>query len=244
MTKETVLVTGSSRGIGLAIAEKYATAGHNVVLNCAHTVSAMDSAVATLQSLNPNVIGIQADVSDYAQIAAMQNRVTEIFGDVTVLINNAGISFFGLLTDMRPDDWRRVMDVNLGAVLNSCHIFAPHMIKAKKGSIINISSIFGHTGASCEAVYAASKGGLDAFTKSLAKELAPSGVRVNAIACGLINTQMNDRLTAAERRAMMDAIPMGRYGEAAEIAEIAYFLSSQAAGYVTGQIIAVDGGMV
>ena len=242
---ETVLVTGSSRGIGLAIAEKYADMGCNVVFNCARSGDAMAKAVARCQTVcrNPNVMGVCADVSDYGQVNMMRQHIRDRFGDVTILVNNAGLSHIGLFTDMLPEDWRRVLDVNLNAVVNCCHVFVPPMVQAKSGAVVNISSMWGVSGASCEAIYAAAKGGVNAFTKSLAKELAPSGVRVNAIACGIIDTQMNAGLTEAERAQLADAVPMGRFGQTQEIAQIAYFLTSEAAGYLTGQIVTVDGGL-
>ncbi|MCL2352928.1 MAG: 3-oxoacyl-ACP reductase FabG [Firmicutes bacterium] len=239
----TVLITGSSRGIGLAIAERFAREGHRIVLNCASGADELERARQRLAELNPGVMAVRADVSDFEQVSAMFAGVRRAFGDVGVLVNNAGIADFGLFQDMEPPAWDRILKTNLYSVLNCCRAALPAMIRRKSGCIVNISSVWGGAGASCEAVYAASKGGADAFTRSLAKELGPSGVRVNAIACGAVETGMNGRLTPAEKLEFTAGIPLGRFGTAAEIAEIAYFLASDAAAYVTGQVIRADGGL-
>lgn len=243
MNSETVLITGSSRGIGRSIACKFAENGYNVVLNCSGGKDELDASVSALRVHNKNIVGIMADVSDYEQVERMFQAIPPHFGPVSVLVNNAAVSHVGLFTDMTPAQWRRVVEVNLLSALNCCHLAVPGMVRRRRGAIINISSVWGCAGASCEAVYAASKGGLNSFTKSLAKELALSGVRVNAIACGVVDTRMNDFLSEAEKEELAAGIPLGRFARAEEIADAAYFLSSWKSAYITGQILAVNGGM-
>ena len=237
----TVLVTGSSRGIGLAIAKEFAAAGDKVVINGKNDRAQLENAVNELS--NPQVQGIMADMSDYAQAKAAFEEIKKHFGPVEVLINNAGIAHFGLFTATTPEIWDEIMAVNFKSVLNTTHLAVPDMVQAKRGTIINISSIWGNTGASCEAVYAASKGAVNAFTKSMASELGPSGIRVNAVACGAIETRMNDRLTGEERAEFTERIPLSRFGNPEDVGKLVKYLASEEAGYLTGQIINLDGGM-
>ncbi|MCL2461045.1 MAG: 3-oxoacyl-ACP reductase FabG [Defluviitaleaceae bacterium] len=243
MTK-TVLITGSSRGIGFAIAKKFAREGHRVVLNCAASAGELERARETLSQITPYVMAVQADVSDYAQAAGMFAKIGGAFGAADILVNNAGAAHFGLFQDMEPDQWDRLIKTNLYSVMNCCKAALPAMIRRKGGCVVNISSIWGAAGASCEAVYAAAKGGVDTFTRSLAKELGPCGVRVNAIACGAVETGMNKRLSAEEKSDFERNLPLERFGTPEEIAELAYFLASDAASYVTGQVIRADGGYI
>ena len=164
---------------------------------------------------------------------------TELQTDIVV--NNAGISHIGLLGDMTIEEWNHIISVNLTSVFSTSKLAIPHMLHQKSGKIINISSIWGNVGASCEVAYSACKGGINAFTRALAKELAPSNIQVNALACGAINTQMNDFLDEAERAALLEEIPAGRMGEASEAAEMIRLLA-EAPAYLTGQVIAFDGG--
>ena len=179
------------------------------------------------------------DVSDYDEC----KKAFEKIGDIDILINNAGVSYLGLFTDMAPDEWKRVIDVNLISVMNCTHLALPSMIRKKSGVIINISSMWGERGASCEAVYSAAKGGINAFTKAIAKEAGPSGIRVNAVACGVIETKMNEWISREERQVLMDEISLERFGLPEEIAETVLFLASDSASYINGQIITADGGM-
>jgi len=242
-SSKTALVTGSSRGIGLAVAEAFSQQGYSVALNCVNETKKMQEAIDRLKKENPNIIGIQADVSDYDKAADMFEQVESAFGrPVDILVNNAGISHIGLFQDMKRPQWDRILKVNFNSVLNCTHIALPHMISSKNGVIINISSIWGRYGASCESVYSASKGAVDAFTRSLGKELAPSGIRVNAIACGVIETEMNNMLTPEEKAELLDGIPSMRFGQPEEVAELALFLASDKAKYLTAQVITLDGG--
>lgn len=242
MNPKTALITGSSRGIGLAIAQEFATHSYNIILNNRKSTQELNDAHKLISSTNTSIDSITADVSDYDQALAMFDRITNRFGNVDILINNAGVDYIGLFQDMRPEQWRSVIDINLNSVMNCTHLAIPSMIENKHGVIVNISSVWGQAGASCEAVYAASKAGVDAFTRSIAKELGPSGIRVNAVACGAIDTDMNNWLSENEKTAINEQIPLMRFGSAMEIAQLVYYLCSDQAGYITGQIINADGG--
>lgn len=239
-----VLVTGSSRGIGLSIAKKFAYLNNNVIMNCVNNTDKLNYEVNLLRKDNCNVIGIKADVSSYSDCKAMFDEIILRFGkNIDVLINNAGISHIGLFQDSTYEEFSGIIQNNLISVMNTTHLAVEEMIKNHSGSIINISSIWGETGASCEGAYSASKAGVNAFTKSMAKELGPSGIRVNAISCGVIDTDMNSGLTEAEREDLIAQIPMCRFGLGDEIADLCVFLASNNSSYITGQIIGVNGGM-
>ncbi len=242
--RKTALITGSSRGIGRAAAFAFAREGYNVVLNCVKNEAEMEKAVSEIKKLGVCAVGFKCDVSDSKAVENMVRAVNERFGGVDVLVNNAGISFVGLFQDMTPQQRQKVIEVNLLGVFNVTSCVLPYMISNKRGAVINISSIWGNAGASCEAVYSASKGGVNSFTKALGKELGPCGIRVNAVSCGCINTEMNDNLTKEEKAALAEEIPLMRFGEAEEIAELAVFLASDKASYINGQIITADGGFL
>ena len=234
----TVLVTGSSRGIGLAVAREFSALGDKVVVNGRVDGKRLVAAVKEI----PGSVGFLADMSDYGRACEVFKEVKEKLGPVEVLVNNAGMEHFGLFSDTVPEDWAEIMGHNFNTVLNATHLAIPDMIKAKRGVIINISSIWGNTGASCEGVYAASKGAVNTFTKSMAKELGPSGIRVNAIACGAVETRMNDRLSQEECDDFIENIPLSRLGTPEEVGKLVCFLASEDASYLTGQIIGLDGG--
>lgn len=170
-------------------------------------------------------------------------KKTQRFGSLDVLVNNAGISYIGLFQDMTPDEWNHILNTNLTSVFNCCRLAVPMMVSRKSGRILNISSVWGVCGASCEVAYSATKGGINAMTRALAKELAPSSIQVNAIACGAIDTEMNQFLDEEERNALLEEIPAGRMGRAEEVGKLAYQLGSEDS-YLTGQIIQLDGGWI
>ena len=240
---KTVLITGSSRGIGKAIAFAFAKEGCNLVLNASVSSEELVKTQEELKSMGYYSYSYLADVSDYAQCAEMFGTISTIYGNVDILINNAGISHLGLFTDMTPESWSRIIDVNLKSVLNCTHLAVPKMVNQKSGVIINISSIWGSRGASCEAVYSATKGAVNSFTKAMAKELGPSGIRVNAISCGVIDTKMNQCFTEEERDVLTDEIALNRFGRPDEIASLAVFLAGKMSSFISGQIITADGCM-
>ncbi|MDR1664782.1 MAG: SDR family oxidoreductase [Clostridiales bacterium] len=237
-----VFITGSSRGIGFGIAKAFAQNGDQVAINGISDLPRLQEAAEELKTYDPCAEFFLADMSDYKAAEECFTKI-KARGPVDVLINCAGAAYFGLFTEMTQADMDFVLRNNLISVFNACRLAAPDMVRAKRGAIINISSVWGITGASCEAVYAAAKAGVDVFTKSLAKELGPSGVRVNAIACGAFETRMNDRLTPEEKNNFTEGIPLGRFGQADEVGGLAVYLASGSASYLTGQIIALDGGL-
>jgi 3-oxoacyl-[acyl-carrier protein] reductase len=182
-------------------------------------------------------------MGDYDAALELFRQIKKLYGSIDVLVNNAGIAFVGLFTDMTPEDWNRVITTNLTSVYNCCSLAVPDMVKNKCGKIINISSVWGNVGASCEVAYSASKGGMNAFTKALAKELAPSNIQVNAIAFGAIDTEMNRFLADEELMGLIEEIPASRLGKAEEVADLAYHLAYKNE-YLTGQVIGLDGGWI
>jgi len=239
---KTVLITGASRGIGRAIAVAFAGAGCRLVITCSNSRKELLSLKQELETqLHVDVLTSIGDVSSYSYMQQLFSEITERFGGVDVLVNNAGISHIGLLSDMSIEEWNRIVNTNLTSVFSSCKLAIPYMVHRKAGKIINISSVWGITGASCEVAYSACKGGVNAFTRALAKELAPSNIQVNAIACGVIDTQMNACFSEEERTALAEEIPAGRFGLPEEVAALALQLAT-GNDYLTGQIITLDGG--
>ena len=235
---KTAVITGSSRGIGKAIAEEFAKNGYHVILNASKSADELNDAYEEFLSKGYSCEAVLADVSDYEECKKLFINTPD------VLVNNAGISHIGLFTDMTPESFKHLIDVNLMSAFNCSHIALKTMIKNHCGNIINISSIWGERGASCEVVYSASKGGINSFTKALAKEVGLSGIRVNAISCGVIDTKMNACFDEEEKAALCDEISLARFGKAEEIAKLAYFLAEDdKSGYINGQIITADGGM-
>lgn len=237
-TKRTILITGASRGIGRAIA--YAAAPHfdRMIITCKNS---SDKLLDLAQELTNDYaiecltyIGDMVDYSFVESIFAGLNRIDAV-------INNAGISHVGLLSDMTPDEWNHVLNTNLNSVFYTSKLAIPLMLHRKEGRIINISSIWGNVGASMEVAYSASKGGVNSFTKALAKELAPSNIQVNALACGVIDTDMNHCFTKEERESIINDIPTDRMGTADEAAQ-AVMMLLHAPAYLTGQIVTMDGG--
>ncbi|MCR1949608.1 MULTISPECIES: SDR family oxidoreductase [unclassified Clostridium] len=238
------LVTGASRGIGKAIAVELAKEGATVIINYSKDDNGAETTLAEIIALGGYGKLYKCNISDYDMSKEMIDYVIESFGKIDILVNNAGISTIGLFMDSSKEDIDNVMGINiLGAMYLSKHVL-PHMISKGKGNIINISSIWGDVGASCEVIYSTSKGAINLFTKSLAKEVAPMGIRVNAIAPGVINTEMNAFLSEDERSELEEEIPMGRFGETDEIGKLVAFICNDSCKYLTGQIIKVDGGLI
>jgi len=238
------LVTGSSRGIGFGIASSFAKQGHTVVLNGKSDEARLVSAVEELKkNYGCNATGFLTDVSNYNNVYDMFAKIEGLYGGVDVVVNSAGVAHFGLFSQTPCGKIDQIIQNNLHASLYVSQLAIPYMVRAKIGSIINITSVWGLMGASCEVAYSAAKAGIIGFTKALAKELAPSGVRVNAIACGAFETRMNDCLTTEEKAAFIESIPLGRFGELHEVGELAAFLASENAAYITGQVISLDGGL-
>lgn len=238
MKRKKALITGASRGIGKAIAQTFAKAGYDLYLTC-------NKNVELLQNLGKGLEQEYHIVCKCYQFPVSEEKaVIEMYKDidfVDVLVNNAGISYIGLLTDMSYEEWKSVMDTNLGGCFLMCRYAVPGMVSRKKGKIVNISSVWGNVGASMEVAYSASKGGMNAFTKALAKELGPSNIQVNAIACGIIDTDMNKCFDEEELESLVQEIPMDRLGKPKEVAELVLQLC-EGNEYLTGQIITLDGG--
>ncbi len=237
-TPRTALITGASRGIGAAIARLFAENGYHLILTCDKSMEALEKLAARLQAdCSATCLTIQADMSREEDVTNLFTRIRQL----DVLVNNAGVSYVGLLSDMTSEEWRRVMGVNLDSCFYTTRAAIPLMLRNHAGHIINISSVWGNVGASMEVAYSASKGGMNAFTKALAKELAPSGIQVNAIACGVIDTAMNACFSPEELEQLRNEIPADRLGRPEEVARLALMLA-QGPAYLTGQVITIDGG--
>ncbi len=236
---KTVFVTGSTRGIGLAIAHKFAQLGANVVLNGRRAVP--ESLLETFSHYNGEVLAVSGDVSDEAESKRMVAEATKILGNIDVLVNNAGITNDKLMLKMTQEDFEKVLKVNLTGAFNMTQAVLKPMSKARSGAIINISSVVGLVGNVGQANYAASKAGLIGFSKSVAREVAGRGVRVNVVAPGFIESDMTDAIPDKLKDAMLAQIPMKRIGKPKEVAEVVAFLAKQE--YLTGQVLAIDGGM-
>ncbi len=232
------MITGASRGIGKATAEIFARHGYDLILTCSSSMDTLRSLADNLESLcGIQCLPVQADMGSEEDVLRLFSRTQRL----DVLVNNAGTAHFSLLSQMSAQEWRRIMAVNLDSCFYTCRAAIPLMLKNHSGSIINISSVWGTQGASMEVAYSASKGGVNAFTKALAKELAPSRIQVNAIACGLIDTAMNSSLSPEDLAALTEEIPADRPGSPGEVAELV-FQVAHAPSYMTGQIITIDGG--
>lgn len=242
MQIRTAFITGASRGIGRGIALVLARNGYNLALTCRRNMEDLDAFAQELHSRYMiDVCTYQCNASSYPEVASTIEAALAHFGKITLLVNNAGISKVGLLTDLSPEEWKELIETNLSSLFYHCKSIIPSMLQKEEGRIINISSMWGSVGASCEVAYSASKGGVNAFTRALAKELAPSNIPVNAIACGVIDTDMNRIFTEEDRQALSEEIPAGRFAEPEEVGEAVLALAQMPA-YVTGQIIGMDGG--
>ena len=240
---KTVLVTGSSRGIGKAIAVKFTKKGYNVIINCVNSAERLAQVKKEIESYNVPCLSYVGDIGIYENAKEMFSLAKKTFGSIDIVINNAGISYVGLLQDMNPDMWDNIIRTNLTSIYNTSHLAIPDMVSKKCGCILNISSVWGVAGASCEVAYSATKGAVNAFSKALAKELAPSGIKVIALALGAIDTEMNHFLDDSELIELINEIPSGRLGTATETADLVYGLATRHP-YLTGQTIVMDGGWI
>lgn len=239
--EKTVLITGGSRGIGAACVEAFAAAGCRVVFSYLHS---QEQAAALCARWEGRALAVQADVADRDQVTALFRQAEQAFGPVEVLVNNAGIAQQKLFTDITPAEWRRMLAVHLDGPFYCCQAALPAMIRAKWGRIINISSMWGQVGGSCEVHYSAAKAGLIGLTKALAQEEGPSGVTVNCIAPGVVETDMMAGFSAADKQALAEETPLCRLGRPEEVAAAAVFLAGDQAAFITGQVLGVNGGLV
>ena len=243
MNKKSILITGSSRGIGRACAKAYAKAGYHVFLNCVHQVERLEELAHEILSNGGSCTAVPGDVSNPDEVRKIFQIIEKECGGVDILINNAGISCFGLLQDTTPEQWDAMITSNLNSVFYCSKLAIPEMLSKKSGKILSISSVWGNVGASMEVPYSTTKGAINAFTKALAKELGPSNIQVNAIACGMIDTEMNAVLSEDDITAITEEIPAGRMGTPEEVAELAFAITKKN-DYLTGQIITLDGGWI
>ena len=236
----TVLISGGDRGIGAAAARAFYAAGYRVAV-LYHTHA---DAAAALEKELPGCTVVQCDVASRASCELAFHTVEQAMGRVDVLVSNAGIAQQKLFTDITPDEWQRMLDVNLTGAFNLCQLALPGMIRRKNGRILTVSSMWGQTGGSCEVHYSAAKAGLIGLTKALAKEEGPSGITVNCVAPGVIDTDMMASFTAEDKAALAEETPVGRLGTADEVAKLLVYLAGEDAGYITGQVFGINGGLV
>lgn len=237
-----VLITGGSRGIGAAIAERFASVGMNVIIHYLNAHESANEVARKCMQYGSRVLTVTADLRSKEQLERMLEKLASYNMMPDILVNNAGIAHYGLLSDVTEEQWDDMMSINLKGMFLCTQLCMPHMIAQKYGRIINVSSIWGMSGASCEVVYSTTKGGMNAFTKALAKELAPSGVTVNAVAPGAVDTMMLNNLDQEEKQMLEEEIPLGRFAQPEEIASLVYFLGLPESSYITGQIISPNGG--
>ncbi|MGN0438523.1 MAG: elongation factor P 5-aminopentanone reductase [Lachnospiraceae bacterium] len=234
------LITGASRGIGKACALELAESFDTIIINSFHNKDGLSETKKQIEACGTNCLTYMGNIGDYDFVKKMITDIKNQNITIDLLVNNAAISYVGLLTDMSIDDWNQIIQTNLTSVFNCCKEVVPQMVSNKKGHIINISSMWGINGASCEVAYSTTKGGLNAFTQGLAKELAPSNIRVNAIACGTINTSMNACFSEEEIKQLENDIPVGRMGTCKEVAQMVKLIYESPL-YLTGEIIKFDG---
>ena len=235
-----VLISGGDRGIGAAAARAFWQAGYRVAV-LYHTHA---EAAAALEKELPGLLAVQCDVASRASCEVAFHTVEQAVGHVDVLVSNAGIAQQKLFTDITPEEWQHMLDVNLSGAFHLCQLALPGMIRRKAGRILTVSSMWGQTGGSCEVHYSAAKAGLIGLTKALAKEEGPSGITVNCVAPGVIDTDMMAAFTAEDKAALAEETPVGRLGSADEVAKLLVFLAGEDAGYITGQVFGVNGGLV
>ena len=241
---KTVLITGGSRGIGAAAARAFAQAGWKVAINYCRSAQAAQALAAELCAQGGQALVVPGDVAVRSQVVQMVETVRKELGDPDLLINNAGISQQALFTDLTEEDWDRMFAVHVKGAFHCCQEVLPAMIRRHSGQIINISSMWGQVGGSCEVHYSAAKAALIGFTKALAKEVGPSQVRVNCVAPGVIATEMNGHLSPADLEALREETPLETIGTPEDVASLLVFLASDQARFITGQVIAPNGGIV
>lgn len=240
---KTILITGASRGIGKAIAIQSAIKGYNLVITCKKSVNELAEVTNECKAYGVSCYTYIGDMGQAQDVNKLMEELESKKIKIDVLVNNAGISHIGLLSDMSDKQWDEIIATNLSSVFYTSRAFIPNMVRRKEGKIINVSSVWGNVGASCEVAYSASKGGINSFSKALAKELAPSNIQVNAVALGVIDTEMNQCFSQEERQELESEIPMGRMGSPKEVAEIIVDMM-EGKEYLTGQVITIDGGLV
>ena len=238
------LITGASGGIGAATARAFAQAGYGVALHGYQNKEKLHALAQELSALSVPVLELYADLADPTQAKELVDNVLENFCQLDILICCSGLSHVGLISDIDQENWRRLFGVNVDGMHFCCQAVLPHMIHRKEGCIITVSSMWGQVGASCEVAYSATKGAIIAYTKALAQEVGPSNIRVNCIAPGVIDTEMNAHLSPEDMAALADETPLGRIGTPQECAACALFLASDGASFVTGQVLAPNGGLV
>ena len=238
------LITGASGGIGAATARAFAQAGYGVAIHAHRNVDKLHALSQELSALSVPVLEVCADLSDPVQAKTMVDNVLEKFCQLDILICCSGLSHVGLVTDIDPQQWKTLFGVNVDGMHYCCQAALPHMVHRKEGCIITVSSMWGQVGASCEVAYSTTKGAVIAYTKALAQEVGPSNIRVNCIAPGVIATEMNAHLSPEDLAALADETPLGRIGTPEECAACALFLASDGASFVTGQVLAPNGGLV
>ena len=243
MPTKHILITGASRGIGKATALHFAKEGYHVFLNSNRSREILPRLQQEIFAFGGLATLVQGDVSNPEEVATIFSHIHNQCSGLDVLVNNAGLTQYGLFTEMTNQEWSTILDVNLSSVFHCTKAALPYMVKQKRGKIINVSSIWGEIGASCEVAYSAAKSGVNGLTKALAKELAPSNIQVNAIACGVIDTVMNAGFSENERKALENEIPACRFGRPEEVAEFIFDLAEKHP-YLTGQVIRLDGGYV
>ena len=240
---KTVLITGGSRGIGKAIAKKICKENYNLIINYRENEIMANELRDELLIKGFNIIAVKADISKIDEVEKLFKIAEENFNGVDILINNAGMSQVSLFQDLSPEDFKKIFDINLFGIYNTIHFALPYMLKKKDGVIINISSVWGSNGASCEVAYSATKGAVESLTKSLAVELAPSNIRVNAIAPGVVDTDMMKSYSDEDINLIKNEIPMMRFAKPEEVANLVSYIISEDNKYMTGQIIGINGGM-
>ena len=240
---KTVVVTGASRGIGRAVSIYYAQNGFNVCICCRKNSEMLEKVRQEILNYGVECIAYTGDIGNFQKCETFFKLIAQSYSKIDILVNNAGISHIGLLQDMSPDEWHNIVEANLTSVFNCCKLAIPIMLSRHAGKIVNISSVWGCVGASTEVAYSETKGGINSFTKALAKELAPSNIQVNAIACGIIDTDMNSFLNDDELQSVLDEVPAGRIGKPEDVAKLAFDITNTS-DYLTGQVIKLDGGWI